>query len=281
MEKLEFENKKNQFVIDAIISEKPTLNFSFVKSLLRKKDVRIDGKKTSENIFVNVGQKICVFLPQKKQKSVEIVFEDQNILIANKPQGMEVTQKDKIFLDSECLEDITHAKACHRLDKNTSGLVVMAKNQKIENLLLNVFKNRLIKKFYTAIVVGNVKQDGENLVDYWSKQNDKICIFTQKQENSYQIKTNYTVQKNLGDGRYVLNIELLTGKTHQIRAHLAHHGIFIVGDQKYGKKQINKKYGKTKQQLCANFIKFCKLDGELSYLSNKTFEIDADFLSIS
>ena len=276
MEKLEFIAKDDSVLFNLILSVRPTLNFSMLKTILRKKDIKLNGKKVLENVEVKKGDTITVYLPDKKEKKVEVVFEDQNIIIANKPQGMEVTKKDKVFLDSECLEEVLNATACHRLDKNTEGLVVLAKNKTAEKLLLGAFKNHDIKKKYSAIVFGKINKNGQKLSNFLQKNDNFVKILDKKEENSQTAKMSYVVKKQNGE-LFEIEVDLETGRTHQIRAQLAHYGIFVLGDEKYGDKAINKKYHKSKQQLCAYKITFQNMPYPLQNLSNKTFEIKPTF----
>lgn len=279
MKKIEFLATQNQSVFEQILSNQPQLNFSVLKTILRKKDIKINGKKITQNVDVCVGDTITFYLPQTDKKQVPVVFEDDNILIAFKPQGMEVTKADKVFSNSACLEDVFDgAFACHRLDKNTEGLVVLAKNQQTQMAMFEVFKQHKVKKFYKAICFGNINKNGQNLVDYYSKTKNGIKVFSQKQQGATQIKTNYVYQKNI-DNFCLLDIQILTGKTHQIRVHLAHHKIYIVGDEKYGNKQINKQCKTKKQKLCAYKLIFENMPKNLSYLNNKIFQVEPTFIN--
>ena len=278
MKKIQFVATQNESVFEQILSNQPQLNFSILKTILRKKDIKINGKKITQNIYVCAGDTITIYLPQTDKKQVPIVFEDANILIAFKPQGMEVTKADKTFLHSACLEEIFEGSfACHRLDKNTEGLVVLAKNEQTKALMFEAFKQHKVKKYYKAICFGNINKNGQNLVDYYAKTKNGIKVFSQNQPNTTQIKTNYLYEKNI-DNFCLLNIQLLTGKTHQIRVHLAHHKIFIVGDERYGNKQINKQCKAKKQKLCAYKLIFENMPQSLSHLNNKIFEIKPSFV---
>lgn len=278
MQKLEFENTVQQSLFNAILQQKPNLNYQILNSVLRKKDVRVNGQKISQNIVVKPGDKITLFLPHKKQKQVDVVYQDQNILVVFKPQGMETTKADKVYLQTDCLEEVFDGCfACHRLDKNTEGLVVLAKNTAVRDLLFDSFKNHNIQKNYAAIAFGNVNLNGENFVDYHKKKNNKVQIFSLMQDGSSKILTSYKPE-NQNQNLWLLNIQIKTGKTHQIRAQLAHHGIYILGDERYGKKEINKQYKTKKQCLCACNLMFKNMPQQLNYLNNKTISVVPTFL---
>lgn len=273
---MEFFAVKNQRLFDAILQERKSLNFFMLKKALRKKDIRINNQKISENCDVKIGDKITVYLPQKVEKKIDVVFEDKNILLAKKPQGMEVTIKDKTFFDSECLEEILNAKACHRLDKNTEGIVAFAKNEQAKRALLEAFKIHTIHKNYVAVVFGKIKKNGDFLQNYLKKEQNFAKIYDFEAKNSKIAKLEYKViqqQKDL----YLIDINLITGRFHQIRAQLAHHGIFVLGDEKYGDKEVNKKYCRKKQQLCAYKIEFEKMPAPLEYLNGRIFAIEPSF----
>lgn len=276
MEKLEFVVKDDTLLFDSILSVRPTLNFSMLKTALRKKDIKLNGKKILANIEVKKGDVVTLYLPQKREKKIEVVFEDQNIIVANKPQGMEVTKKDKVFLDSDCLEEVLNATACHRLDKNTEGLVVFAKNKTAEKLLLEAFKNHDIKKKYSAIVFGKINKNGQKLSNFLQKNDNYVKILDKKEENCQTAKMSYIVKKQENE-LFEIEVDLETGRTHQIRAQLAHYGIFVLGDEKYGDKVTNKKYHKSKQMLCAKELVFENLPTPLDYLNNKKFCITPTF----
>ena len=264
-------------LVDFVLLQKPNLNFAMIKTLLRKKDIRINGDKVSQNKMLAKGDVVTLFLPQKNKPKVDVVFEDDKVLIVSKPSGMETTKKDKAYQQSDCLEDIFDgAFACHRLDKNTEGLVILAKSEKLANQMQEAIKLKKMHKYYQTIATGSVKMQGENLCDYLVKQDNVVKVFSKKVDDAKQILTNYDVLSK-ADDLFLLGIELLTGRTHQIRAHLAFHKIYVLGDQKYGDKVANKKYHAKRQLLCANKIVFDKMPYVFENLSNKTFEIAPTF----
>lgn len=266
-------------LVKQVIKQNPQLNFNQIKTAFRKKDVKLNGARLSKTTGVKVNDRVEIFLPQAKQKQVEFVYQDSNIAVVNKPAGIEVTQTDKVFTSSLSLEELTGYRAVHRIDKNTQGLVVLAKNDNSFNELLKAFKNGYVKKFYKAIVCGKPKQNSANLTAYLKKDALKsiVKIFDTKQPQTVLIKTNYQLLKTNGELSLLL-VELLTGKTHQIRAHLAHEHLAILGDEKYGDKAINKKYSQKKQCLCAFQIKFnFPKSSTLSYLNDTNLQINPNF----
>lgn len=277
--KIEFIANETGDLVKQTLKQNPQLNFNQLQMAFRKKDVKLNGERLAKSSIINVGDKVEIFLPQAKPAVIDIVYQDENILVVNKPAGMEVTEKDKVFSNSKCLEELTNQRAVHRIDKNTQGLVVLAKNQMAYDELLDAFKNGYVKKYYQTIVCGKPKQKQAFLTAYLKKdvKNSIVKIFDKKEPNSVEIKTNYHLIKTNGE-LSLLFVELPTGKTHQIRAHLAHENLAVLGDEKYGNKQLNKKYSQKKQCLCACKITFSfPSKSKLSYLNNIELKIEPNF----
>ena len=175
---------------------------------------------------------------------------------------------------------------CHRIDRNTTGLVLFAKNEKSLEILLSKFKNHEIEKHYLALVYGHPSSNSKKLEAYLFKDNKKSMVYisdTPKKGYS-KIITSYTILEKRKDNTSVLDVEIETGKTHQIRAHLAYLNYPIIGDGKYGKNDINKKFNKKVQMLCSYkmIFNFNNDSGILNYLNNLKFElpIDMNFFSV-
>lgn len=241
-------------------------SFSDTNKMLRNKDVRVDGKVEKENVLVSAGKTVTFFFSDDMlDKKYDVVFENDSVIIVFKKAGIETAGENGL----ESL--IENAIAVHRLDRNTEGLVVFAKNKLAEERLLNAFKNRKVHKFYVAEVVGEFKLNEQVFDAYLIKDSDKsfVKIYDKKKENSTKIQTKVKPVK-VGKQSSVVEIELLTGKTHQIRAHLSYLGFPIIGDGKYGKNEDNKRFGATKQKLCCFKLQFENVG--IAGLDGKTFE---------
>lgn len=174
----------------------------------------------------------------------------------------------------------SYCEPCHRLDRNTCGLVIFAKNPEALTILLDKFKNREIQKHYSCLVYGKLPKKEDTLIAYLFKDSKKSQVYiSNEQKKGYQkIITSYKVLKYI-ENTSLLDITLHTGRTHQIRAHLAHIGFPIIGDGKYGINEVNKQYKAKTQKLCSYYIKFnfSTDSGILNYLNNAEFQIEYDF----
>ena len=262
------------------------LTSSLVFKALKQKDIKVNNKRINDNINVFTGDIISVYISDSylyKTVNFDIVYEDENIIILNKPKDIEVINNSHNCITYLLQQKYTNLESefpypWHRLDRNTSGLIIFAKNQTSLEILNSKFSAKEIKKIYKCTVIGILDKKEAVLEDYLFKDSKKAIVYiSSSPKKGYQkIITSYKVlHEDLNNNLSTLEVELHTGKTHQIRAHLAFIGHPILGDGKYGNNTINKKFKKKTQELCAYKICFnFKTDsGILNYLKNKSFEI--------
>lgn len=294
----------------------PNANDSFLYKMLRKKNITLNGLKADGREILKNGDKIRIYFSDetydkfkgdidKEEKFFHfpilnkkyIVFEDENVIIINKPAGM-LSQKTKKNDISACeyligylhskeelsYEDLHNYKpsVINRLDRNTTGILVCAKNLEAAQRLSAVFKDRSVLKEYICIVKGKVSEP-LNLCGYLTKDDisNKVKISEIKNEGMF-IETSYTPLKFCDKlNATVLKVHLKTGKTHQIRAHLSYIGHPIGGDPKYGNKEFNgllkDKYGIKYQLLHAYRLVFPKMEGRLLGLSGREIIVQPAF----
>ena len=275
---------------NVLLSEFPALNINAVYKALRKKDIRINDIRVNNNIVVHSGDVIKVFITDdilfgdrtNSYTSIEKVYEDNNIVIVNKPVGIEVTGDNSL---TSKLSDMYgfNIMPCHRLDRNTTGLTVFAKSKESLDILFDKFKSHEIEKHYICRVYGIPKEKHKILNAFLFKDNKKSMVYiSDTAKKAYQnIITEYTViSTNKTDKTSILEIILHTGRTHQIRAHLAHFGYPIIGDGKYGINEINKHFSYKTQNLCSYALKFnfTTDSGILNYLTGKEISLSIDNL---
>lgn len=271
-----FDNKK---VSDFLYSNFSGLTKNTLYKAFRKKDIRINDIKINEDTIVHFGDNITVYIIDEllfKNINLEKIYEDENILVVNKLDNIEVVGKDSVTSILE--KEYSYISPCHRLDRNTTGLLLFAKNEEALNILLDKFKNKEIEKHYLAKVYGIPKKKHEELAAYLFKDNKKAMVYiSDTPKTGYvKIQTSYTLlEKNERENYSILDIELHTGKTHQIRAHLSHIGLPIIGDGKYGINEINKRFGFKSQQLCSYILKFNFISdaGILNYLNGREIKL--------
>lgn len=279
---------------------------SMIYKNIRKKRVKLNGKRAAEFSMLAVGDVLEMYIndeffekdakPTKVKIAADfgIVYEDENIILIDKKAGTVVHSDDggtvntlvnqlcsylaeKGEYDAEKENSFVPA-LCNRLDRNTSGIVIAAKNAASLREMNEIIKARRVHKYYLARAVGFVKKDSDTLTGYLFKDSrlNRVYVTDRPQKGAFKIVTKYKVIGR-DEQTSLLEVELVTGKTHQIRAHLAHIGHPLLGDGKYGK--VKETQRKT-QALHAYKLVFDQDLGvsKLAYLSGRVFTSDsADF----
>lgn len=293
-------NQRIDKLVRKVLNSAP---LSFIYKMFRKKDVKVDGKRVDISYIVKEGENVQIYIKddllekfqstpviRKVKTNLNIIYEDENICIVNKPKGLIVhgdEHEKRITLQNIFLNYLvqkgefspTDSKGfvpgpCHRLDRNTSGIVILGKNLITMQELLKLFQNKTqIKKRYIALLYAKkINKSGEIDLPLLKDSNSGLVRVGRIEKGAKRALTRYTVLKKYGDFALV-EAELVTGRTHQLRVHFQAINCPIVGDGKYGNFQINEEferiYGLKNQFLHAEYFEFLNLEGPLKYLSGK------------
>lgn len=283
----------------------PRLPTALMYKYIRLKRIKVNGKRAEISTRLFEGDIVDAYINDEffeevaprydflsASKQVNIVYEDENILLADKPQGL-LSHPDENEYTDTLIGRIQHylydkgeydpkaensfkPSLANRIDRNTGGIVIAAKNAEALRILCQKIKDREIDKRYLTVVHGVPKQKSALLEGYLEKneEKNKVYLSGKKTDSNRTVRTKYRTLCSKS-GLSLLEIELLTGRTHQIRAHMASVGHPLLGDGKYGKLKEDKKLGFNKQALYSYKLSFYfNTDaGILEYLNGKTFTV--------
>ena len=286
--------KENILLSKYVLNKYQNLSRNVFFKALRNKDIKVNNKRVSCDLNLNNLDRVEIYISDELiynlPKKIDVIYEDENILIVFKPQGILSNEEDKSkeSLDYEpTLEDLVQKQfgkfyICHRLDRNTAGLVIFSKNLMVYDLMSDAFKNSKVNKNYMACVYGilNKKHDILNQYIMPDKKNGYSKIYDSPINGAQNVITEYNVlNENKTSNISILDIKIHTGKTHQIRAQLKSINHPIIGDSKYGKNEINKKFRKYRQLLVAYKYSFnFEQDSLLSYLNNLIISLPEKYI---
>lgn len=273
--------------VDALIRRfLPELPPHVVRSAFEHRDVKVDGKRVKPDVRVSAGQVVTVYCMEQTASALDVVYEDDDVLLVNKRAGVSVEPDEKGGVSlvelaaahvKRTVPDAPPPIACHRLDNQTCGLTLLAKNERAASILQDAFRNRTMDKRYICLVRGQMKPPCATCRAYLLKDADaaRVTILDHDVPGARPIVTAYETLEAGPVSR--LRVHLITGRTHQIRAHMAALGHPLLGDDVYGDRAFNRaQHAQGKLMLCSAEMTL-DTGGRLPQLDGKRFSIPCPF----
>lgn len=258
----------------------PLLPHHLLREAFDKRDVKMNSIRVRRDERIIPGSKIEVYTAFAP--GIPVVYEDARVLLIDKPAGLSAEDDGRggmtaLSVITERAENAYQPRLCHRLDNQTSGLMLFAKDDEAEAILLTAFRERTLDKRYIALLRGEMRPEKDLREAYLIKdaKNARVRIVSHPTPGAKPIATQYETLFFDGSVSRV-EVALITGRTHQIRAHMAYIAHPILGDDVYGDRAFNKRLKAPRLMLCATRLTL-RLGGVLKYLDGRTFEIPAPF----
>lgn len=303
IDKNDADQRLDKFIHKAV----PNLPQSLLYKYIRTKSIKVNRARAEISTRLKAGDVVEMYINDeffvkpdtvydftRASTALNIIYEDNNILLLDKKSGVLCHPDDKEYIDTligrvkrylyekgEYNPDTDSSfvpSLVNRIDRNTGGIVIAAKTAEALRVLNQKMKDRELHKFYLCILIGVPAKKQATLHDYLIKDEQKntVRIFKKPHNGSKEISTKYRVLDTVNN-LSLAEVELLTGRTHQIRAHFAFYGTPLLGDGKYGTNELNKKYGSYKKQFLYSYklvFDFKTDAGALEYLNGKSFETE-------